>query len=258
MSYTSSDEEQQQLGYSYNNNSSHLISGDPRIRVRRPEYDIEPRRTTLTQEQQLEILTENPLAREIAFQNVNRKCRFCNSPIPGEANEYHSPQDEHVRSGECEEWNKMKKVRESSEKAHEAIQSAQRAMEFAVSKQREAQRKIEEEILTLLSLNAAHGSSLPCSSIEEWNQRYDYGRKDATKVSVTSLIGNGYRQQGKNEKLMVRDYSIDKSGQMFYSPANITRIVDDFLNQMRQEHPDVMSSIDAKLGQANRRLTAQQ
>jgi hypothetical protein len=153
----------------------------------------------------------------------------------------------------------MKKIREASEKAVEAIQSAQHRLEFSIGRRRDADRQINEEIITLLSLNATHGLELPCSSFEEWAKRYDNGRKDAKKVSVTSTIagmggGAGYRQHGKNEKLVVRDYSLDKAGKLYYAPKNVTRIVDDFLNQMRQEHPDVMNEVDRKLSQANAKI----
>lgn len=269
MSYTSNEEQQQQEQeqqqqeyYNYNDNndnSSFPISGDPRVRIRRPEYDREPS-TSLTQDEQTAFLSkeENETARERVFQNMNRKCQWCKAPIPGEASEYASPQNDHIRSGECQEWNKMEAESESTGRVADTIRGAQQTMEFFAEKRREDEGRIEAEILNLLTQNAQYGEKLLCASVQEWEQRYDHGRKDAKVVCVVSSIdgpGGGVGgHKHKNEKLVVRDYSIDQRGKMYYAPKNITRMIDDHLNEMRYKFPDLMARVDAKLGGANRKL----
>jgi hypothetical protein len=267
---TSSEEEYNDDNYASSSSAvrplqtSSDIIGDPRIRVRtnpnaqRTDPMQRQQQNTMTEEEKIRILNESAQARDYLQMNMSRRCQYCGAPIPGEVNEVSNPQRQHIQDGGCPEWNFMKRRRDLSEQASQSIRSTMDDINITVSKKVEYEQKLKADILSLLNLNERYGSDPLCMSSQEWNERYDGGKKDSVKVSSVSLTSpnGGHYSRGRknNEMLSLRDYSVDRTGNMWVEPRHFTRRIDDYLKSLRDTHPAMMKGIDQALAISNERI----
>jgi hypothetical protein len=85
--------------------------------------------------------------------------------------------------------------------------------------------RIEEQIALVHDINSKYGAQLLCKDNDEYNARYDFGRKD-TKIYQSGKTGQPIKS--------VQCYTLDKEGKTFYTPEGLTRFSDDKLLELRK------------------------
>lgn len=211
-----------------------------------PDYTSSAYARTDRDQAAMKLYSENPQLLEELEQNLNRKCPYCSQNIPGRLSEYYNPLANHLRSGQCKAHSEMTKTSEATVDAARRIDTDFQEVNNLAARKLDLERDIEGKILSMLRTNAKLGQAFPCASADEYNEKYDFGRKDTREVATESPTGHG---GGRHTQRIVKAYSVNDAGQIYYSPANITRIIDDRLMELRSNKltADIMRDVDQKL-----------